>query len=163
MIPPTDFSVRLFPSGSQRLVTRLIIRIRSFYDLTWLLGCGYNRIKNSYRGIDALTLLLELDSSRKGFGKHWSRREREGRQVYVERLHGEVAREIFGASKSKTGKVIPTCINLCVLFGGESYDEKLNSANTVVGKTAEQAEQTERDKLRSALIETWELFQKSRH
>jgi hypothetical protein len=161
--PPTDFSVRLFPPGCQRLVKQLYTRIRSFYDLAWLLSGGYNDIKNFYRGVGTLTLILELDSVRKGFGKQWARREGEEWKVYVQRLLSEIVRDVDAGSKAKTKKdakgkekkkIVPAWIMLRVMFGGETYDEKLEDAG------AESIEQGKRDGLRQALTEAWELFRK---
>jgi hypothetical protein len=154
--PSTDFSIRLFPTGCPRLITKLTIRIRSFYDLTQLLTSSYNDIKNFYRGLNTLTLILELDSTSKGFGKQWARDATENWQVYAKRLHTEVATLVFGAGTSKRNKAIPTWINLRVLFGGEAYDAKLNGGSTTV------AEQAKRNDLRLALTEVWEMFKKGR-
>jgi hypothetical protein len=158
MAPPPDFSVRLFPPSCQRLVTNLSIRIRSFYDLHWLLSTGYSSIKNFYRGLRSLTLILELASAKKGFGRQWAKKEGENWHVYVKRLQIEIAKDGFVATaKDKTVKTVPTWINLRVLFGGESYDEKIKSVGTTVEQVTEQAA---REELRNALVEAWELFKK---
>jgi hypothetical protein len=153
--PPPDFSVRLFPVGCQKLVTSLNIKIRSFYDLDWLLSGGYNSIKNSYRGIKTLTLVLELDSIGKGFGKMWARKEGEGWNEYVKRLHGEVAKELFRKMKKKGGseKFVPGWMELRVLFTEEAYDDKVGGAGAEV-------EQVKRDELKQGLVQTWKLFKK---
>ncbi|KAF1851716.1 uncharacterized protein K460DRAFT_254509, partial [Cucurbitaria berberidis CBS 394.84] len=161
MSPPPDFSVRLFPSGCQRLVTKLNIRLRSFYDLHWLLSGGYNVIKNHYRGLDTLTLILEMDVASKGFGKEWSRKEQENWRVYVQRLQGNLRKDLFGDTKLVKAKLIPTWINLRVLFGGESYDEKFYTPpNIANAPDSELVEHTKRDELKRALVEAWELFKK---
>jgi hypothetical protein len=155
LCPPPDHSVRLFPTGCQRLVARLNVRIRSFYDLNWLLNGGYNTIKNFYRGLSTLTLILELDSANKGFGKAWSRKESEKWVEYVERLRGEVSKELFRKMKKSANggtKVVPTWVHLRVLFSGEAY-------NGIVGG-AEGVEKVKRDELRVGLVETWESFKK---
>ncbi|KAJ4369174.1 hypothetical protein N0V83_006258 [Neocucurbitaria cava] len=161
--PPPDFSVRLFPTGCQRLVTKLVICIHSFYDLHWILSGGYNVMKNYYRGLGTLTLILEMDAASKGFGKQWSKGKQEKWKAYVLRLHSELAQDMFGGTKVKKVKVVPTWINLRVLFRGESYDEQLggshNNANTT---DAEAGEQTKRIELKHALVEAWELFKKGK-
>jgi hypothetical protein len=157
MAPQPDFSVRLFPSGCQRLVPKLNIRIRSFYDLHWLLDTGYNVIKNFYRGLRTLTLILELESAKKGFGRQWAKKEGEKWHIYVKRLQVDIAKDAFAASKGKKVKTVPTWNNLHVLFSGESYDEKLNSVSTAVSHRGQQARH---DELRHALEEAWELFKK---
>jgi hypothetical protein len=151
--PPPDFSVRLFPVGCQKLVTSLNIKIRSFYDLDWLLSGGYISIKNFYRGIKTLTLILELDSVSKGFGKMWARKEGEEWADYVKRLHGEVAKGLFRKMKRKNGseKVVPGWMKLRVLFAGEAYDEK-------VGGAGGEVEQVKKDELKQGLGETWNMF-----
>jgi hypothetical protein len=152
LCPPPDYSVHLFPTGCQRLVRNLNIRIRSFYDLNWLLNGGYNTLKNFYRGLHTLTLILQLDSANKGFGKAWCKKEGEKWAEYIERLHGEVAKELFRNMKKGNGKVVPTWMNLRVLFSGEAYDGMVGGG--------EGAEKLMRDELRQGLVETWELFKK---
>jgi hypothetical protein len=159
LTPPCDFSVRLFPPGCQRLVTKLNICIRSFYDLHWLLRGGYNDVKNFYRSLNTLTLILKLDSITKGFARQWAKSEREKWDVYVKRLQIEVVKDAFATSKSAAGKAkkvkaIPTWINLRVLFGGESYNTKLS------GPVGAMGEQAKRDELRHALVEAWESLKK---
>ncbi|KAF1943114.1 hypothetical protein EJ02DRAFT_453635 [Clathrospora elynae] len=161
MCPPPDFSVRLFPSGCQCLVTKLNIRIRSFYDLHWLLNGGYNILKNYYRGLDTLTLILEMDTTNRGFGREWSRMEGEKWTVYINRLRSVLARELFRDPKSRNTKVVPIWMNLRVLFSGESYDEKAGRPDTATDITSDKVmEQTKRDELKHVLVETWELFKK---
>ncbi|KAF1917051.1 hypothetical protein BDU57DRAFT_587875 [Ampelomyces quisqualis] len=157
LIPPTDLSVRLFPPGCQRLVAKLNIRIRSFYDLNWLLNSGYTEVKNFYRGLSTLTLILEIDSTNKGFGRQWAKQDGEKWNVYIRRLQMEIGKHAFASSKGKKVMTIPAWINLRVLFGGESYDQDLRgNAVTTTGIAA----QPKRDELRNALVEAWELFKK---
>ncbi|KAI8934844.1 hypothetical protein NX059_008523 [Plenodomus lindquistii] len=159
LAPPPDYSVRLFPSGCQRHVTKLNIRIHSFYDLHWLLTGGYNVIKNYYRGLTTLTLILEKQSTTKGFGKKWARKEGEKWATYVKRLQDDLAHDLFGNQKSKMTKVIPTWINLRVLFSGEAYSE---ATHAIVGGLTEErlAEHLRRNDVKHALVEAWELFKK---
>jgi hypothetical protein len=157
LTPPSDFSVRLFPPGCQRLVTKLNICIRSFYDLQWLLTGGYNKVKNFYRGLNTLTLVLELDSMNKGYGRQWAKQTGEEWDAYVKRLQIEVAKDAFAVGKGKKVKTIPAWIKLQVMFHGESYDEKLNATKTITGQATEQEKC---DELRCALVEAWELFKR---
>jgi hypothetical protein len=157
LTPLPDYSVRLFPPSCQRLVTKLTIRIRSFYDLHWLLSTGKDAIKNFYRGIRTLTLILELTSTKKGFARQWAKTEGEKWHVYVKRLQIEIAKDAFGTDKGKKTNKVPTWMNLQVLFSGESYDDKVKEFDSGVGKAPEQAKQ---DELRHALVEAWELFKK---
>ncbi|KAF2130977.1 hypothetical protein P153DRAFT_355774 [Dothidotthia symphoricarpi CBS 119687] len=158
MSPPPDYSIRLFPPGCQRLVSKLNIRIRSFYDLHWLLSGGYAEIKNFYRGLVSLMLVLEIESAGKGFGKEWVKKEggQEQWDVYIQRLHGELAKHLSGGAQVKEVKVVPSWINLRVLFSGESYVEKLNAQPEMAASD----EQAKRAELKKALIEAWELFKK---
>jgi hypothetical protein len=147
--PPTDFSVRLFPTGCQRLVTKLCIRIRSFYDLHWLFSGGYNVVKNYYRGINTLTLILELQSTDKAFGRQWARSESEEEDEYVARLQAEVAKGFSGAAKAKKGIKVPAWIKLRVMFSGVVNSSRVDGAK-----------QIRREELREGLMEAWESFRK---
>jgi hypothetical protein len=159
--PPTDSSVRLFPSGCQRLVTKLCIRIRSFYDLHWLFSGGYNLVKNYYRGINTLTLILELQSTDKGFGRQWARAEGEKEDEYVARLQNEVTKGFSGAAKAKKAVKVPAWIKLRVMFSGESYNAALDgSLNSVNSAQGDGAKQVRREELREGLMEAWESFRK---
>jgi hypothetical protein len=102
--------------------------------------------------LHTLTLILQLDSANKGFGKAWCKKEGEKWAEYIERLHGEVAKELFRNMKKGNGKVVPTWMNLRVLFSGEAYDGMVGGG--------EGAEKLMRDELRQGLVETWELFKK---
>jgi hypothetical protein len=157
LTPLPDCSVRLFPPGCQRLVTKLTIRIRSFYDLHWLLSTGKDAIKNFYRGICTLTLVLELTSTKRGFARQWAKNEGEKWHVYVKRLQIEIAKDAFATDEGKKINKVPTWMNLQVLFSGETYDEKVKDFDSAVGHASEQAKQ---DELRHALVEAWELFKK---
>ncbi|KAH9875056.1 hypothetical protein J1614_004544 [Plenodomus biglobosus] len=59
------------------LAASALSRLHSFYDLQWLLSGDYNAIKNYYRGLVSLTLIVEKQSKNKGFGKKWARKEEE--------------------------------------------------------------------------------------
>jgi hypothetical protein len=160
--PPVDFSVRLFPSGYQCLVTKLNIRIRSFYDLSWLLCGGYNAIKNYYRSLRTLTLILEMDSSSKNYGKMWSRRCGEKWPGYIQRLQGMVAQDLSARSKWKNTGKIPVWINLRVLFSGEAYERYLiipGDDTSISGDDLDGL--TKRSELKRALPEVWELLKKN--
>jgi hypothetical protein len=159
LCPPPDYSIRLFPTGCQRLVTRLNIKIRSFYDLHWLLSGGYNVMENYYRGLISLTLILEMDSTSKGSGKTWARAGVDEKwDTYVQRLQSEVAKELFRKMKVKgmDTKVVPTWMDLRVLFSGEAYDESMGGVTE--GGDAQRMEQ---DETRRGLTEAWDSFRKS--
>lgn len=155
--PPADFSVRLFPTGCQRLVTHLAIKIRSFYDLAYLLSKAHADIKNFYRGIKTLTLLLELESTTKGFGRMWARNDGEAWDVYVKRLQGAVARDLCGEKVVRRGRVVPGWIDLRVMFAGEAYDVTIGGG---IRAGSENAKMVKREDLRSGMVEVWELFKR---
>lgn len=162
LTPQPDFSIPLFPAGYQRIVTRLIVRIRTFYDLHWLLSGGYNVIRNYYRGLSTLTLILEIESATKGFGHQWSRQKSEDWVTYVKRLQSKLADDLFDTARSNKN-TIPTCLDLRVLFSGETYSGSstvlVNTADNIMTNSVE-VEQAKREELRSALVESWELFKK---
>ncbi|KAJ4381133.1 hypothetical protein N0V86_003480 [Didymella sp. IMI 355093] len=164
LAPEPDYSVPLFPPGYQRLVTKLNMRIRTFYDLDWLLGGGYNVIKNYYRGLDILTLVLEIDSATRGYGRRWSRKTNEKWTDHIKRLRDDLGKDLFEVSKSKRAASIPAWIDLRVLFSGESYvgssPAPVDTIGVAVASTVK-SEQVQRDELKRALTETFELFKKS--
>lgn len=158
--PPPDFSVRLFPSGCQRLVTKLNIRIRSFYDLAWLWDGGHVHIKNFYRGLKTLTLILELASNYKGFGRMWARQVGEKWDMYVQRLREYIAKDAFRGREVKgkgKGKVVPGWIKLKVVFEGESYVQGIQVCKNDIIDTVHL---DKRDELRDGLQEAWEPVKK---
>jgi hypothetical protein len=160
LTPQPDFSIPLFPPGYQRIVTKLNIRIRTFYDLHWLLSGGYNAIRKYYRGLSTLTLILEMDSATKGFGRQWARKESESWVAYIKRLQGQLAGDLFRGAESKN-TTIPTCLNLRVLFSGETYDGNSSALTNTTGiamTDSIKVERVKREELRSALVETWGLF-----
>jgi hypothetical protein len=87
----------------------------------------------------------------------WARKEDEKWEVYVKRLQGGVARDLCGEKVLRTGRMVPTWIDLRVLFAGEAYDEKLRNGVCVVNGTTDQ---DKREDLRAAMVEAWELFKK---
>ncbi|KAF9698594.1 hypothetical protein EKO04_003587 [Ascochyta lentis] len=163
LTPQPDFSIPLFPTGYQRLVAKLNIRIRTFYDLDWLLSGGYNILKNYYRGLRTLTLILEMDSATKGFGREWARKKDEKWTTFIKRLQDQLAGDLFNSAKSKNPTKIPTSIDLRILFSGDAYEgNPCTSADDVGGAVTLNVrnEQVKRSELGSALVETWELFKK---
>ncbi|KAF1929208.1 uncharacterized protein M421DRAFT_390023 [Didymella exigua CBS 183.55] len=160
--PEPDFSIPLFPPGYQRLVIRLNIRVRTFYDLDWLLSGGYNVMRNYYRGLDTLTLILEMDSATKGFGRKWSRKKSENWVTYIKRLQRDLADDLFDGVKPRD-RTIPTCLNLRVLFSGKTYDGSSGALTEFTGISitdSTKIEQSKHEELRNALVESWELLKK---
>lgn len=156
LIPQSDFSIPLFPPGYQRIVTKLNIRIRTFYDLHWLLTGSYNVMRNYYRDLSTLTLILEMDSATKGFGRRWARKKSENWVAYTKRLQSELAKDLFDGAQIKD-RTIPTCLNLRVLFSGETYDGSSGALTDIAGIAmidTVKVERTKREELRSALVES---------
>jgi hypothetical protein len=163
LTPQPNYSIPLFPPGYQRLVTKLNMRIRTLYDLDWLLGGGYNVVKKYYPGLDTLTLVLELDSAAKGHARHWSRKTGEKRTAYITRLRGDIGEYLFEAPNSKCAAGIPVWIDLRVLFSGESYvgnSPAPGDTLSIAVPSAMANEHAARDELRRGLTETFELFKR---
>lgn len=163
LMPEPDYSIPLFPPRYHPLVTKLSMRIRTSYDLDWLLSGGHNIIKNYYRGLRSLTLVLEMDSVRKWFGQQWARKSDEEWTAYIERLRGELAHDLFENTKTKRAVKIPTLIHLQVPFRGEAHDGGSGALTDIPGvATADNMtnERARREELRSALVEAWELLRK---
>jgi hypothetical protein len=98
------------------------MRARALYGFRYLLHeGGYSELKNIYRNLEELTLVLEVDQIEKGIGKKLSRKELERWDYYVDRVLSILKLEIFGWAQ--TSKTIPAWINLKVLFPGNPYLE----------------------------------------
>ncbi|KAF2036371.1 hypothetical protein EK21DRAFT_84062 [Setomelanomma holmii] len=154
MSPPTDFSVRLFPAGAQRLVTSLTIQIRTFYGLEWLFSKGQVQLRNYYRGLKTMVLVLELDGTHKGFGRKWARHDDEKWEMYVKRLAADVTRIVCDEQMLRVGRVVPGWSELRVMFGGEAYDVEIGIIASI-----DSVEQGKREDLRDAMMEVWDMFQ----
>jgi len=128
-----------------------------------MLSGGYNVMKNYYRGLDTLTLILEIDSASKGFGRQWSRKTNERWADYIKRLRAELAEDFFENTQSKRAASIPAWIDLRVLFSGDAYMGNSLAPLDTIGVAVTESmriEQVKREELRSALVESWELFKK---
>ncbi|KAL5114096.1 hypothetical protein ACEQ8H_008028 [Pleosporales sp. CAS-2024a] len=152
--PLCDFSVRLFLPACQRLVTKVRVCIRSFYGLHLLLTSGGNQIKNFYRGVKNIVLLLELQTLSGGFARKWSKQKGENQGSYVERLRQDIASEAFTNKEGKQIKAVPSWIHLRVLFAGETYDEMLRL------KFGQPADHEKREELRTTLEKAWKSLKK---
>ena len=160
--PPPNFKVPLFPRGYQRLLHKLNIRIRAFYPLQWLLSGGYAELKDAYRGLETLTLIFEMETAQKGFGKRASRNEGEAWVPYVQRLRDLLAVELYG--RVGVSKLVPIWINFRVLFDGDRYDDALEIGHDGFEAANISSERAEEDALRVGikfgLAEAFELFKK---
>ncbi|KAF1963055.1 hypothetical protein CC80DRAFT_565767, partial [Byssothecium circinans] len=165
MNPPVNFKIRLFPLGCQRLVRHLFIRVRALYPAQWLVNGGYKELKKAYRGLETLTLILEMETAGKGLVKRLMKRDDETWVPYVKRAHETMAAEITGpnnrSTDSATKIVVPVWIDLRVLFDGDRYDEMLDPVDQVLTHAGGNAdENTSRMVLKRGLAEAFELFKK---
>ncbi|KAF2636519.1 hypothetical protein P280DRAFT_409207, partial [Massarina eburnea CBS 473.64] len=153
--PPIDFSIPLFSRHVQSFVHHIVIRIRAFYPTQWLLNGGFAELRTAYRGLETLTLVLEIETADRGLSKRFKKADGEKWVPYVKRLHGLMAVDISGGGGAKFVRSIPTWIDLRVLFDGDRYDE-------IGGDTAEEEEKEEvaRTDMKRGLPEAFELFKK---
>ncbi|KAF2678654.1 hypothetical protein K458DRAFT_394706 [Lentithecium fluviatile CBS 122367] len=169
--PPPNFKIHLFQPGYQRLVRKLNIRVRAFYPLHWLICGGYAELKDAYRGLETLTLIFELETVEKGFGKRAVRNEGETWVAYVKRLHELLTVQLYG--RVGVGKNMPAWIDFRVLFDGDRYDDaaELEHVDTAAITTAgagdatrttnsERVEDALRVSMKRGLAEAFELFKK---
>jgi hypothetical protein len=118
--PPVDFKVPLFPRGYPRLIRKIVVRAKAVYGFQYLVrDGGYSQLKNVYRGLEKLTLILEVDKVDKGVGRKLAPKSAESTEEYVERVHGMLKKEIFDCAG--TIRPIPGWVNLKVLFTGDSF------------------------------------------
>ncbi|KAF2257052.1 hypothetical protein BU26DRAFT_34651 [Trematosphaeria pertusa] len=163
--PAANFKVPLFPRNCQRLVRKLHIRVRACYPLQWLLNGGYAELKDAYRALETLTLILEVQDAKKGFGRRWTKKEGEKWVVYVKRLNSALAVEFFGSA----GKIknVPLWMDLRVLFDGEKYHDtsELERGSTGGGGLSNDSaeENAKRLALKRGLVEAFELFKRGSH
>ncbi|KAL5400336.1 hypothetical protein PMIN06_011088 [Paraphaeosphaeria minitans] len=124
--PPPDFSIPLLPRGCARLVRHLSIRLRALYPLRWLLAGGYASLKDAYRDLEQLDIVLEMEDAAKGPAKGLGKKDREGWSAYVTRLRAHLVITLFD-SPHRNQHLLPIWINLRVLFPGEAYDDRTES------------------------------------
>jgi hypothetical protein len=167
--PPPNFKISLFPRGYQRVVTKVNIRVRAFYLVQWLVNDnGYAELKDAYRGLETLTLIFELENTKKGFGKKMVMGTDEKWVDYVKRLYQLLAMQLY--SRTNVGKNIPSWLNLQVLFDGDRYDDMFDLDHVGIGVPpgngvatigSERAEEDAlRLKMKRGLTEAFELFKK---
>lgn len=126
--PPVDYRIPLFPRGYPRLLRKIVIRAQSFYGFRYLLGQGgYSELKNVYRNLEELTIVLEIDRIDKGLGKKLTRFEVERHDDYVDRVFYMLKLELF--PWAGTSKTIPAWIHMEALFSGDSYLEAVEESD----------------------------------
>ncbi|KAF2277682.1 uncharacterized protein EI97DRAFT_353479, partial [Westerdykella ornata] len=122
--PPVDYGVKLFPPGVSRMVRRITLKARALYGFRYILReGGYAKLKNVYRGLEQLTLVLEVENLNKGIGRKLGRADGdEVWEVYVQRVKKVMEREIFDGQGSR--KAIPGWIAFKVMFPGDVFGEE---------------------------------------
>jgi hypothetical protein len=157
--PPADFKVWLFPVGYQCHVRVLVIRAQAMYGFRYILtGGGYAELKTQFSGLEALNLILELESPKKGHGRRLARLNKERWHQYVRRVHHILQVDIFeceGISKS-----IPVWINLAVLFSGEPYIKGSQHGRQQEDHVDALYAAYQKTLLKAAVAEAFELFKK---
>lgn len=74
--PPADFKVPIFPRGYARFIRKMTIRANSIYGFQYMIKhAGHEHLKNHYRGLETLTLVFELESIHRGYGRKLSRED----------------------------------------------------------------------------------------
>ncbi|KAF2190646.1 hypothetical protein K469DRAFT_463828, partial [Zopfia rhizophila CBS 207.26] len=150
--PPADFAIPLFSPTVSPMIRHLCIRAEAIYPLRWMILSGHRSLGKAYPSIQCLTVILELESLKRGFGKVWVRKNREGWVRYVKRIHTALQIEIYeceGVTKS-----VPVWMNLKVLFDGERYVEGLKLESRTISYESKMVE------LKRGVAEAWELFKK---
>lgn len=168
--PPAEFRIPLFPPGCARMIRSICIRSPTIYAFRWMMTSGHSELKNFYRSLECLTLVLEIDNLSKGWGKKLIRHHHEKWTVYTKRIVAYIATEIFNCVG--IAKRIPPWIHLHVMFEGERYSDTflLNRDNIrVKAKGLEDMNGTDTDEvdakkqdLKRAMGEAFEIFKKGR-
>lgn len=156
--PPVDHKIRLFPRGRQRAIRKLTIRASSLYGFRHLLkDQGYIELKDVYRGLETLILILELARLDRGGGKLLARIEGEQWVAYVKRVHTILQMKIFDCAG--ISEFIPAWINLKAVFPGDHFIEELRDGRDEKEEFLNKIEK-KRTQLKSAVAEAFELFKK---
>ncbi|KAF2647833.1 hypothetical protein K491DRAFT_550700, partial [Lophiostoma macrostomum CBS 122681] len=162
--PPADFSIPLFPRGYARFLRKMTVRAKSVYGFQYLIkDAGHEELRNHYRGLDTLTLILEVDSIHRGYGRKLSRGEGGDEKwvAYVKRVHNVLQMELFGCPG--IFKSIPLWINMKVLVTGDHYVEAGVEGDVDamdVDDEVEDGDEIKEQHLKAAVAEAFELFKK---
>ena len=166
--PPADFNIPLLPRSCSYFVASLCIRGASIYALRFMVKDGHTGLKNTYRSLKSLLLILEIESLRKGYGKKLTRKPKENWMLYIKRLMSFMALELFDCVGIM--KKIPAWISLKVMFEGDEYidsfDSRRDSSKGEIEKvglrmnTGLGNEDIEKQDLKLGVSEAFELFKK---
>ena len=168
--PPADFRTPIFSPGCARMVRSVCIRANAVYSFRWMVTSGHTEIKNFYRSLEVLHLVLEIESTKKGYGKKLVRLPKENWVIYVKRVLAFIAVELFGCVG--IAKKVPIWINLSAVFGGDPYENTFDLNRDIIRDEANKTtntkivalddEQSEKEDLKHAVSEAFELFKKGR-
>lgn len=159
--PRIDYRVPLFPYKYQSLISNITIRAYSIYGFQYMIkDRGWNDLKRAYRSLQTLTLVLELESPNKGYGRKLARVKGEYWVAYVWRVHRILQLELFGCPGLT--KSIPIWINLKVLFVDDQYIHDNSSEDLRVVDSALDELNLKQQHLKSGVAEAFELFKKGR-
>jgi len=168
--PPADFRTPIFSPGCARMVRSVCIRANAVYSFRWMVTSGHIEIKNFYRSLEVLHLVLEIESIKKGYGKKLVRLPKENWVVYVKRVVAFIAVELFGCVG--IAKKVPVWINLTAVFGGDPYNNNFDLNRDIIRNEADKItntkivaqddEQFKKEDLKRAVSEAFELFKKGR-
>ncbi|KAH7122306.1 hypothetical protein B0J11DRAFT_607523 [Dendryphion nanum] len=158
--PVVDYKVPLFPRGYPKMIRHIVISAKSLYGFRELLNGGHRDLKNYYRGVESLSIIIELDDVHSGFAKKAARKAGEDFLQYVKRMHRVLQLGIFdctGISRS-----IPDWVHLYALFPGDNYMDNLN--NTVVKTPGNdfdiQDHDVVKENIRAVIILAFDMFKK---
>ncbi|ORY18672.1 hypothetical protein BCR34DRAFT_553258 [Clohesyomyces aquaticus] len=158
--PRADFSIPIFPRGIPKLIKHVCIRAGAFYGLGWMLQHGHKHLKNYYRGVESLILILELGAVTRGYGKILARQDNEKWVTYVERIQqsmrlmGGVRENVDDILKWQL-KPVPTWIDFRVVFQAERIMDGVG-----MDEKYEEELDVKKVEIKRAVAEAFELFKR---
>jgi hypothetical protein len=157
--PAVNFRVPLFPIGYQRHIKHLTVRANAIYGFQYIVkNGGHAEMKNAYRGVEDLTLILEIESIKRGYGKLLVRLDEEKWVTYVKRIHRLLQLELFDCAS--LCKSIPIWVNFKALFVGDIFIDKIGGVDTRDMNVSASEVDVRETQLKAAVSEAFELFKK---
>ena len=156
--PIVNYKVPLLPPGYQRIIQNITLRAYAPYGFRYIVNGGHQALKNYYRGLQTLTLVLELHRLDKGYAKTFKRWTNESWDDYVNRIHQCL--QIFFFESTNLNKTIPRWMYLNVLFPGEEY---LDAAGHVQRTDPTTIDEIIQDHIKRGVSEAFEMFKNQRH
>ncbi|KAF2708402.1 hypothetical protein K504DRAFT_350022, partial [Pleomassaria siparia CBS 279.74] len=117
--PPADFSIPIFYRGYAKFLKSVCIRGSGIYAFRHMITSGHVQLKNHYRSVESLTLILEIDTIQKGYGRKMVRMPEEKWMGYIKRLLEFMGYELFDCPGIMSK--IPSWIHLKVVFQGDRF------------------------------------------